>query len=86
VLARAAARPLASCRYVPPQIHSTFAVFGPWSADLAGSSSSALWPGYAGEGVSPHSALDLPLSVAVDSAGVVYIADADNGRVRELHP
>jgi hypothetical protein len=23
---------------------STFAVFGPWSADLAGSSSSARWP------------------------------------------
>ena len=43
-------------------------------------------PGYAGERVSPNSALDLPLSVAVDSAGVVYIADADNGRVRELHP
>jgi len=43
-------------------------------------------PGYAGDRVSPHSALDLPLSVAVDSAGVVYIADADNGRVRELHP
>jgi len=43
-------------------------------------------PGYAGKRVSPHSALDLPLSVAVDSAGVVYIADADNGRVRELHP
>lgn len=43
-------------------------------------------PGYAGERVSPYSALDLPLSVAVDSAGVVYIADADNGRVRELHP
>jgi hypothetical protein len=43
-------------------------------------------PGYAGEQVSPHSALDLPLSVAVDSAGVVYIADTDNGRVRELHP
>ena len=43
-------------------------------------------PGYAGERVSPHSALDLPLGVAVDSAGVVYIADADNGRVRELHP
>jgi DNA-binding CsgD family transcriptional regulator/sugar lactone lactonase YvrE len=43
-------------------------------------------PGYAGRRVSPHSALDLPLSVAVDSVGVVYIADADNGRVRELHP
>ena len=43
-------------------------------------------PGYAGERVSPHSALDLPLSVAVDSAGMVYIADANNGRVRELHP
>jgi DNA-binding CsgD family transcriptional regulator len=43
-------------------------------------------PGYAGERVSPHSALDLPLGVAVDSAGVVYIADAYNGRVRELHP
>jgi DNA-binding CsgD family transcriptional regulator len=43
-------------------------------------------PGYAGARVSPHSALDLPLGVAVDSAGVVYIADADNGRVRELHP
>jgi len=43
-------------------------------------------PGYAGDRVSPHSALDLPLGVAVDSAGVVYIADADNGRVRELHP
>jgi sugar lactone lactonase YvrE len=43
-------------------------------------------PGYAGDRVSPHSALDLPLSVAVDSSGVVYIADADNGRVRELHP
>src|SRR6516165_1598199 len=43
-------------------------------------------PGYAGGRVSPNSALDLPLSVAVDSAGVVYIADADNGRVRELHP
>jgi DNA-binding CsgD family transcriptional regulator/sugar lactone lactonase YvrE len=43
-------------------------------------------PGYAGGPVSPSSALDLPLSVALDSAGVVYIADADNGRVRELHP
>ncbi|HET7380671.1 MAG TPA: hypothetical protein VFJ24_11565 [Gaiellales bacterium] len=43
-------------------------------------------PGYTGARVSPHSALDLPLGVAVDSAGVVYIADADNGRVRELHP
>jgi DNA-binding CsgD family transcriptional regulator/sugar lactone lactonase YvrE len=43
-------------------------------------------PGDAGERVSPHSALDLPLGVAVDSAGVVYIADADNGRVRALHP
>jgi hypothetical protein len=43
-------------------------------------------PGYAGERVSPHSALDVPLSVAIDSAGVVYIADADNGRVRELYP
>jgi DNA-binding CsgD family transcriptional regulator/sugar lactone lactonase YvrE len=43
-------------------------------------------PGFAGGRVSPHSALDLPLSVAVDSAGVVYVADADNGRVRELHP
>ena len=43
-------------------------------------------PGYAGARVSPHSALDLPLSVAVDSSGVVYIADADNGRVRALHP
>jgi DNA-binding CsgD family transcriptional regulator/sugar lactone lactonase YvrE len=43
-------------------------------------------PGYAGGRVSPNSALDLPLGVAVDSAGVVYIADADNGRVRELRP
>jgi sugar lactone lactonase YvrE len=43
-------------------------------------------PGYAGGRVSPHSSLDLPLGVAVDSAGAVYIADADNGRVRELHP
>jgi sugar lactone lactonase YvrE len=43
-------------------------------------------PGYAGARVSPQSALDLPLGVAVDSAGVVYIADADNGRLRELHP
>ena len=43
-------------------------------------------PGYAGGRVSPSSALDLPLSVALDSAGVVYVADADNGRVRELHP
>jgi hypothetical protein len=43
-------------------------------------------PGYAGDRVSPHSALDLPLSVSVDTAGVVYIADADNGRVRELRP
>ena len=43
-------------------------------------------PGFAGDRVSPHSALDLPLGVAVDAAGVVYIADADNGRVRELHP
>jgi len=43
-------------------------------------------PGYAGGRVSPQSALDLPLGVAVDSAGVIYIADADNGRVRELHP
>jgi sugar lactone lactonase YvrE len=43
-------------------------------------------PGYGGGRVSPHSALDLPLSVAVDSSGVVYIADADNGRVRALHP
>ena len=43
-------------------------------------------PGYAGGRVSPHSALDLPLGVAVDPGGVVYIADADNGRVRELHP
>jgi sugar lactone lactonase YvrE len=43
-------------------------------------------PGFAGDRVSPHSALDLPLSVAVDSAEVVYIADADNGRVRELRP
>jgi sugar lactone lactonase YvrE len=43
-------------------------------------------PGDAGARVSPHSALDLPLSVAVDSAGVVYIADTDNGRLRELQP
>jgi sugar lactone lactonase YvrE len=43
-------------------------------------------PGYAGGRVSPSSALDLPLSVVLDSAGVVYIADADNGRVRELRP
>jgi sugar lactone lactonase YvrE len=43
-------------------------------------------PGYGGDRVPPRSALDLPLGVAVDSAGVVYIADADNGRVRELHP
>jgi DNA-binding CsgD family transcriptional regulator/sugar lactone lactonase YvrE len=43
-------------------------------------------PGYAGGRASPRSALDLPLSVTVDSAGVVYIADADNGRVREIHP
>jgi sugar lactone lactonase YvrE len=42
--------------------------------------------GYAGDRVSPHSALNLPLSVAIDSGGTVYIADADNGRVRELHP
>ena len=42
--------------------------------------------GGAGGRVSPHSSLDLPLGVAVDSAGAVYIADADNGRVRELHP
>jgi sugar lactone lactonase YvrE len=43
-------------------------------------------PGYSGARVSPHSPLDLPLGVAVDPTGVVYIADGDNGRVRELHP
>jgi DNA-binding CsgD family transcriptional regulator/sugar lactone lactonase YvrE len=43
-------------------------------------------PGYADGRVSSHSALDLPLGVAVDSAGAVYIADADNGRIREVHP
>jgi DNA-binding CsgD family transcriptional regulator/sugar lactone lactonase YvrE len=43
-------------------------------------------PGDAGKRASPHSSLDLPLGVAVDSEGVVYIADANNGTVRELHP
>jgi DNA-binding CsgD family transcriptional regulator/sugar lactone lactonase YvrE len=42
--------------------------------------------GSASERVDPRSPLALPLSVAVNSGGVVYVADADNGQVRALQP
>lgn len=41
--------------------------------------------GYSGDGGPATSAeLDLPLAVAVDSTGNLYIADADNQRIREV--
>lgn len=43
--------------------------------------------GYAGDGGSAASAeLNGPLSVAVDSAGIIYIADVHNERIRAVNP
>ena len=49
--------------------------------------SNTLGAGYSGDGGSATSAqLNLPLGVAVDSAGNVYIADTKNNRIRKVTP
>ncbi len=42
--------------------------------------------GYNGEGAASSAQLDFPIGVALDAAGVLYIADSENHRVRRLTP
>jgi len=42
-------------------------------------------PGYSGDGRKARGAqLDLPVALAVDSKGILYIADSENHRVRKV--
>jgi sugar lactone lactonase YvrE len=61
--------------------HTLREIAGTTISTLAGSGT----PGFSGDGgAATAAALALPLSVALDSAGNIYVADTSNNRIREL--